>query len=295
MPLTARIAAVHSRLKSARVAPERRAHPGPPADRLKRDATREVAAIIQHAKNEEERRRIIEGAFLAVLEEDYSSLLLERSLVEIDYQFCQQLSDEEMGKGLSRLQGKISEGLATEQLKTLCAAKCDRLRLLCLLHWLSNEPIFPIFKNWLYKPGVRTIEGLFGITPKEVKKLVTQVSDVATQIERVNRKFEFGILLLAEPLKALQALPGFLRVYAKLLQDGARHFGRRSDIYHNIAKARLTAYVKFQSGRFHDKEVAALISSVSGNEYDETDHKTWRHKHFGRLKLVDPSLFLPKR
>jgi hypothetical protein len=256
-----------------------------------------VAAIIQHAKSEheEERRRIIADAFLTVLKEDYPSLLLERSLVHIDAQFCQQLSDEELAKGFSHLQRQISEGVAAKALETLCAAKCDFLRLLWLLHWLSKEPVFPVFRNWLYKPGVRTVEGLFGITPKELRKLVARVNDVAAQAERVNRKFEFGILLSAEPLTPLQALPGFLRVYAKLLQDGARYFGRRSDIYHNIAKARLTAYVKFQSGHFHDKELAALISSVSGNEYDETDHKTWRHKHYERLKLVDPSLFLPKR
>jgi hypothetical protein len=253
--------------------------------------------ITRHATNEheEERRRILEGALLEVVQQDYSSLLLERSLVKIDAQFCQHLSDEVLAEGFSRLKDKIKEGVAAKGLETLCAANCDVQRLLWLLHWLSKEPVFPIFRGWAYKPGVRNVEGLFGMTSKKLRRLVTQINAVAAKVERVNRKFEFGVLLLAEPINALQRLPDFLRVYAKLLQDGARHFGRRSDVYHNIAKARLTAYVKFRSGRFHDKEIAALISAVSGNVYDETDHRTWRRKHYRRLMLVDASVFIPPR
>jgi hypothetical protein len=259
---------------------------------------REVAAIIKHAKNVNTltTKALAEDAFLAVLADDYPSLLLERALIEIDYRVCQQLSHEELTEGLSRLQRKINEGLATKDLQTLCNAKCDRVFLLWLLHWFSNEPIFPLLKNWVYKPGVRTAKQMFGITSKQLRKLVSEMNDIAMQVEKVNRRFEFGILMSVEHLWPLLSLQRFLRLYSKLLQDGARHFGRGSDGYHNIAKGRLTTYVRIQTGKFHDKEVAALISAVSGNEkYDETSHRRWRGKHYERLKTVDPYVCIPKR
>jgi len=254
--------------------------------------------IVQQAKNgnDEERRRIIEDAFLAVLTEDCPPLFLERALIVHDYQLRQHLTDEEMREGLSCLEKKIRDCRATKELKTLCDDKCDRILLLWLLHWLSKEPVFAAFKNWLYKPGLRTVAQLFGITTKKLRKLVAKMKDTATQVEKINRRFEFGILLLNEPLTQLQNLPSHLRLYAKLLQDGAQYFGRGSAIYHNIAKARLTTYVRISTGSFHDKEVSALIAAVSDNEnYDETSHRQWRKKHYERLKLVDPDLCLPKR
>ncbi|MGA3317577.1 MAG: hypothetical protein ABSC64_14190 [Candidatus Korobacteraceae bacterium] len=268
-----------------------------------------MAAIIKHAKNDSTKKpRGAAEQTVADVESFWPkmdaqarqrmeqlneafSLPLEKALVASDYEVLRQLPRSEMMAGLSRLEEKISEGVATSELETLRRAGCSRQVLLWLLHWLSNEPIFPLLKNWLYEPGVRTVERLFGITPKQLEKLVTQVNDVATQVEKVNRNFEFGILLSVAPLDRLWNLSHLLRVYAKLLQDGARHFGRGSDIYHNIAKARLTTYVENRTGNFYDKEVAALVSSVSGKGgYDETSHRVWRNKHYARLKTVDPLL-----
>jgi len=225
------------------------------------------------------------------------SLALEKALVESDYALLsvlKEISPQELSEGLRQLEEKISQNGAKGDLDTLCSASCNREDLLWLSQWFSNETIFQSNEGWMYKPGERTTEAMLGMHSKKLRKLVTQLNKVAVDVERVNRHFQFGVLLsTSRSLSPLWSLQGLLRVYARLLRYATRHFGSGTHTYHNIAKARLTTYIKSRTGNFHDKEVAALISSLSGDEgcyYDATAHSVWRRKHYRRLKDVDPSL-----
>lgn len=231
------------------------------------------------------------------------SLAWERLVVQRDYHllaFLKRSSPDELREGLEKLKKMIREQGATSHLDKLCSLGCNRGDLLWLLHPFSNEPIFKDGGS-SNKPGIGSIEVLFGISSKKLRRLIKKLNELATQVERVNEQPEFGALLGTPPLYPAWRLPRTLRTYAKLLRYGARYFASNSDIFHNIAKARLTSYIgsrsisrtKLKTKNFHDEEIAALISAMSGDEdlrYDATAHRVWRKKHYGRLYLLDRNL-----
>jgi hypothetical protein len=52
----------------------------------------------------------------------------------------------------------------------------------------------------------------------------------------------------------------------------------------DIGKYLLANYVKTVTGKYHDREVSALIGAKLGNaDYYETSHKAWRHRNHHRL------------
>ena len=223
-------------------------------------------------------------------------LLLEKSIVEADYALLRQLqkSPEELTAGLTAIETFVASNGASGELLELCSGGCHRQDLLWLLHWFPPKAIFTVNSGWLDRPGVYTTEKLFGIGPKDVNRLVLKLNRVASEVEDVNHNFHFGIMLShAESLSSLWELPTALRVYGDLLKHAAKHFASGSHVYHNIAKARLTTYVFSRTKDYHDREIAALISSILNDEnasYDAGAHSTWRGKHYERLKLVDPLL-----
>jgi hypothetical protein len=222
---------------------------------------------------------------------------LEQSLVEGDYALLSVLreySPDQLRLGMGRLESLITNWGADKDLEDLCLANCAREEILWLLHWFPKKAIFHSNDGWLDKPGVKTTKALLGLTPGQLRGFVSHLNKIAIRIELVNHKFEFGVLLAtSKQLFPLWHLQRLVRAYAALLQDAARHFAGGSHIYHNVAKARLTTYVLHKTGDYHDKEVAALISSVSEDakfHYDDTAHRMWRKKHYQRLRMIDPLL-----
>jgi hypothetical protein len=228
-------------------------------------------------------------------------LAWEKLLVKLDYELLSSLKrnrPDQLRAGLQELERKIGAEGATIYLDKLCSVGCDRRDLMWLLHPFSKEPNFKDAGS--FKPGIGSIKSLFGISSKDLRRLINKINELATQIESVNEQPEFGALLGTRPLYPAWRLPRTLRTYVKLLQYGARHFAANSHIFHNIAKARLTSYVESRSAEprlkrtnYHDEEIAALISAVSGDadlHYDATAHRVWRDKHYRRLCALDPDL-----
>ncbi len=84
-----------------------------------------------------------------------------------------------------------------------------------------------------------------------------------------------------------------LRMYASILQmcESPQKSTNvsASDL---LAKYLLSAYVHRATGRFHDKEVSALIGAALDFTYDETTHRVWRKRNYKRIdrnlsKLAD--------
>jgi len=231
------------------------------------------------------------------------SLAWEKLLVQRDYERLSSLkrsNPDELREGLEKLEKVIREEGALGHLDKLRLVKRDRRVLLWLLHPFSNESIFRNVAS-SNKPGIGSIKALFGVSSKELRRLIKKLNELAIQIETVNEQSEFSDLLGTGPLYPAWRLPRTLRTYSRLLRYGARHFAANSDIFHNVAKARLTSFVTSRSKRktkrgatnFHDEEIAALISAASrdGNlHYDATAHRVWRKKHYRRLYILDPNL-----
>jgi hypothetical protein len=237
-------------------------------------------------------------------------LAWERLLVQRDYDLLSSLKGrpEVLRTGLVKLENIIHEEGASSVLEALCSLRCDRGDLLWLLHPFSTEVIFKD-SAWSNKPGIGSLKALFGISPKKLQKLIKKLNELATQIEPLNEQSEFADLLATRPLHAARRLPRTLRTYARLLGYGAKYLAANSDIFYNIAKARLTSYVESRSHRgdvdttsrrhrydnlyFHDEEIARLISAALRDMnlcYDANAHRVWRRKHYRRLYLIDAKL-----
>jgi hypothetical protein len=208
-------------------------------------------------------------------------------------------------RGLKRLETKIAKNGAIDRLDELCAAHCDRRVLLWLLRPFSKTRVFK-HALWSEQPGPGTVKAFFGLTSKELDSLIKDMNAVAGQLDIVNGKVEFSsLLMMNRRLYPVWRLPHTLRTGIKVLRYASTHFTRNTHIYHNIAKARLTSYVKEKveslyvrprkrkRGEFRDEAIATLISAVSGDKnfrYDSASHRMWRQQHYQRLCLLDPDV-----
>ena len=75
-----------------------------------------------------------------------------------------------------------------------------------------------------------------------------------------------------------------LEFYAKLF-DFAELISRNAGIKssHDLPRFIITGYVHLATGRWHDKEVSALLQGDGPEIYDETAHRVWRNRNFVRL------------
>jgi hypothetical protein len=220
-----------------------------------------------------------------------ASLLIEKALAAVDLAACSalcQLDPQVVQQGLAVIARAIGDHSALESLETLGRAGCHCEFLLWLLHPFSARPVFQLLDGTFYTPGPRNAEGLFKRGSTDVTKLLQRAANLATEIELLNLDFEFNYLLpsCGPELKTFWELPCAIRDYVKLMRHAQRQFGRGAEGLHSLHKARLTLYVKHETGRFHDREVSALIGAVTGETYDETAHRAWRHKHYSRLAKV---------
>jgi hypothetical protein len=235
-------------------------------------------------------------------------LALERALVRHDYAVLWAIikdDPERLRDGLEKLAKTVADNGATDCLDVLCDAHCDRWALLWLLHPFSRGRVFGNVL-WSNKSGPSSIEILFGMTSKDLKKLLKKLKEVTSQLDIVDKQVEFSSLLkVSRELYPVSRLPKTLRTCAGVLQYAAKHFAGNAHIYDNIAKARLTSYVqatvessythprKRKRREFHDQQIAYLISAVSGDKdfsYDVAAHRGWRRKHYQRLRMLDPDI-----
>lgn len=215
-------------------------------------------------------------------------LWIEQALVWVDFaslKALDHLDRKECEKGLAMIEEAIERGSEKSSLVALCSAGCQKEYLLWLLHSLSPQPVFPTLDGVFYTPGPRKAEALFKQKSVDFRKHLEQIKKVADKIEWLNLNFEFGYLLPigGEELRTFWKLPATMRDYAKLMDYVLRHFGHGSEGLHSLAKARLTFYVMHRTGRFHDKEVAGLIGAVRKHDYNESQHRRWRTKHYNRF------------
>jgi len=54
----------------------------------------------------------------------------------------------------------------------------------------------------------------------------------------------------------------------------------------------LTAYVKYATGNWHDREVAAIIAAKTGRRHDEIQQRRWRESHLDEIKSFRVEDFL---
>jgi hypothetical protein len=235
-------------------------------------------------------------------------LALEREVVSNDYAVLSSMLKDDpkaLRDGLSKLEKQVADHSATDYLNKLCASSCDQRALLWLLHPFSRPRLFAD-ALWSSSPGPGSIESLLGLGSEELHRLTKRMTEVASQLDRVNEQNEFSALLMkSKALCPVYLLPRTLRTGARIMQYAAKHFAGNSHIYDNIAKARLTSYVlaKIESSyssprrkkhrEYHDEDIAGLISAVSGDKYSHYDsvaHRMWRGKHYRRLAMLDPEI-----
>lgn len=75
-----------------------------------------------------------------------------------------------------------------------------------------------------------------------------------------------------------------LELYAKIL-DITEAFSRTADLksQHDLPRFIVSDYVHRATGRWHDREVSALLEWDSADVYDETAHRVWRNRNARRL------------
>lgn len=225
------------------------------------------------------------GAALHPLPKLPDPLVLEKALAHLT-KTAHLHATQHLAPGFERLERRISESNATQDLDSLCTS-CDKNELLWHLGLCADEAVVFLFEGLLDKGKVGSLEDLIGMDARQVQVAMSGLIAVAEKIESINSHAKFGLLLAYEPLQSFQVLPEMLRRYAVLLKQCQRDFGPKVHGYRNLAKALLTKYVKSTTGRYFDGKVSALIASVGGkSDYDETTHRRWRRKHYKRLSAI---------
>jgi hypothetical protein len=165
-----------------------------------------------------------------------------------------------------------------------------------LIDQLDLAFIFNVDTSW---------EHLTGRTLEHLKKLVSDIRICAAQIEQLgktrlvlNATLELKVPGIAA-LKEGTALVSRLRMYASELEYLLSAFGPKRKPMLNAWKAAICALVFSSTGRFHDREVAAIISAVLEEEdrrvrrklkarvrrktpphgYTEKAHQKWRREN----------------
>jgi hypothetical protein len=197
---------------------------------------------------------------------------------------------EESRTRLSMLESEIAkQNKAKAALQKLLADRCDRGLLLRSLGLSCGRPVDSIFDGWFTKPGPQSLQGLFSLESRAFSTLRDLLLEAADRIDGINRHFEFGILLTAHDLQMFQGIPSLLQGYVSLLDLAAKRLAGGAHFYRNMGKAILTLYVKQETGRFHDPEVAELLAAVKGSDnYEARGHIKWREEQKKLLSNLSP-------
>ncbi len=185
---------------------------------------------------------------------------------------------------------QVEENGQTGALKFLCEQGSSRRELLYLLGMCENR-------------GVTNAVKMTGYDSVELRKKLRDLRSCASAIWKLNGHAvpqgwggtEFGKFLeMAEvkrspsTLAKFLELPIYLREYASLLEHAFKFLGGKSDFYLNLAKALLVRFVRERTNKYHNKEVADLLSVMLGLEYGEVEHRVWRGKYQKRFTHYRP-------
>jgi hypothetical protein len=188
---------------------------------------------------------------------------------------------------LERAFAKIQEIIAEDSeaassFKTLCEVGCDKDELL----WLILGCLFP--------PGYKSAEDVLGLSSPKLAATAKRIESCAGNIQTINENSIFGRFLRVSIDSRLVSLPSDLRTYSSLLREAARSFGHRTHSFLNIYKARMVDHVRHATGKFHDREIAALVAVITDKPgYAALEHGKWRQQHYARLERIDVLAPLP--
>ncbi len=122
-----------------------------------------------------------------------------------------------------------------------------------------------------------------GLNRRQVKAAVQRIERSATEVERLTHTPVRALLAQNPQATALVSLPTTLRTCAAVLNDLLKET-KRNHLTADLSVARLVRYVKECTGRFHDREVSALVSAVRPTTVDSPDaHKEWRRANYADL------------
>ena len=198
-------------------------------------------------------------------------------------------NSEESRQRLLGLTSRIAAHSATGSLGKLVAEGCDRDTLLRSLGFACGRPVELEYDNWFTEVGPQSVRTLFGLGGRGFLALKERLLRAADDIESLNHRFEFGILLTTRHLEMFQGLPDLIRGYVSLLELGAEKLGRGAHFYRNLGKAILTSYVKRVTGHFRDQQVSALLDAVSDTDgYGAVNQRDWRQEHRDLLATISP-------
>jgi hypothetical protein len=128
------------------------------------------------------------------------------------------IADPETRKNLDVLKKGICKDVnAAVDYDRLTAAGCENYVLLWYLSALSERHASPGIRRWFDRSGPRSLPRLIGLNSRQFKALRKKLLESADQVEAINSRFDFGILLHTPHLKFFQPLPALLRGYVSLL------------------------------------------------------------------------------
>ena len=82
-----------------------------------------------------------------------------------------------------------------------------------------------------------------------------------------------------DPDRRYRGLQRLLRQYAKRIRKVAPSASRRKPRQRDQRLTMLVRYVKDQTGKWHDQDVATLVQAVTGKSYTTNAHTNWRKRH----------------
>lgn len=149
-------------------------------------------------------------------------------------------------------------------------------------------PLILIHQNWHCHDRC---EHRTGLTQRRLKATTRRIRSVAEQIREINRNGLGLELIPPSRVNSLSRLPEMLLAYTAVLErHPLAHLGRNATLH--LLKFEITHHVKTSAKRFHDEEVAAVISAMLPSDprgrrrqstYDALSHKQWRSDHYDAI------------
>ena len=187
----------------------------------------------------------------------------------------------DIDKFLAEWTHEQAEKLASDEAKayfdTLCAAGCPRQVLAFVVALLRFAPCIENF--WTEVVG----------RPRKRERVVRVFETAASTIEEAFKEMIEAEDSVRPQTFALFDRPshvaGQLRLYCRIINFAETlSTDTEARSIREMVRFVLSSYVKRATGRFHDKEVSALIGAVEGRvDYDEVAHRMWRNRNYPRL------------
>jgi len=199
---------------------------------------------------------------------------------------------------------KLKDYAATQNFEHLIEKGADRDELLFILSELNN---YNPKKNEPHK-----------LPSKEARAYAERIKDTADLIEQIRRRaFYSGALLDSDfcttlpPSKTLQkfapgqgvahftgnhfrTLPQLLREYARRVESLPRSFEEKWKPFRTALLSQLVSYVKRRTGKYYDKDVAALAGVLlSENRLSAWAIKEFRKRNAASIRMLGPLQVIP--